>query len=388
MILSTPLVGAHDRARLVPAHRDTLPMILLNPGPVTLSPRVRAALMNPDLCHREPEFADLQDDIRARLLGVYGLRPADYAAVLLTGSGTAAVEAMLTSLIPQTGELLVLENGVYGERLTRIAEVHRIPHVRVQHAWQAPLDLPRIAEAIERHSGLSHIAMVHHETTTGRLNALADIGALGRVHGLGILLDAVSSFGAEALDFEGLGLTACAATANKCLHGVPGVSFVAVSRAALSHPDGPRRSLYLDLRSYCEAQDRRSTPYTPSVQVFYALREALAELAEEGGRQSRYGRYRRLLGIARDGLRALGIEPLLPRDGLLGGPERLSTAARDRLHRVARSLEGPGLHHLRRTRRSRHDLVSRVRHGRHRRRRHGTLRWCRTRGDQPTSPPQ
>jgi 2-aminoethylphosphonate-pyruvate transaminase len=154
---------------------------------------------------------------------------------------------MLTSLIPQTGELLVLENGVYGERLTRIAEVHRIPHVRLQHAWQAPLDLPRIAEAIERHPGLSHIAMVHHETTTGRLNALADIGALCRVHGLGLLLDAVSSFGAEALDFEGLGLTACAATANKCLHGVPGVSFVVVSRAVLSHPDGPRRSLYLDL---------------------------------------------------------------------------------------------------------------------------------------------
>ena len=109
-------------------------MILLNPGPVTLSPRVRAALMDPDLCHREPEFADLQDNIRARLLGVYGLLPADYAAVLFTGSGTAAVEAMLSSLIPQTGELLVLENGVYGERLTRIAEIHRIPHVRVQHA--------------------------------------------------------------------------------------------------------------------------------------------------------------------------------------------------------------------------------------------------------------
>ena len=112
MILSTPLCAPTS------ASRDTLPMLLLNPGPVTLSPRVRAALMNPDLCHREPEFADLQDDIRARLLGVYGLAPEDYAAVLLTGSGTAAVEAMLTSLIPQTGGLLVLENGIYGERLT------------------------------------------------------------------------------------------------------------------------------------------------------------------------------------------------------------------------------------------------------------------------------
>ena len=261
-------------------------------------------------CHREPEFADLQDDIRARFLGVYGLLPAHYAAVLITGSGTAAVEAMLTSLIRRPASCWSRE-GVYGERLTRIAEVHRIPHVRVQHAWQAPLDLPRIAEAIERHSGLSHIAMVHHETTTGRLNALADIGALCRVHGLGVLLDAVSSFGAEALDFEGLGLSACAATANKCLHGVPGVSFVVVSRVALSRSDGPRRSLYLDLRSYCETQDRRSTPYTPSVQVFYALREALAELAEEGGWRPETGVPAPPRHRPRRPPR-LGIEPLLP----------------------------------------------------------------------------
>ncbi len=288
--------------------------ILLNPGPVNLSARVRAALMNPDLCHREPEFADLQDDIRARLLGVYDLQPERHAAVLLTGSGTAAVEAMLTSLIPKTGELLILENGVYGERLTRIAEVHGIRHHRVSHAWRSPLDLDRIAEAVERHPALTHIAMVHHETTTGRLNALPDIGTLCKAHRLGLLVDAVSSFGAERLDFAGMGLTACAATANKCLHGVPGVSFVVLSRAALADPDPPARGLYLDLRSYCEAQDRRTTPFTQSVQVFYALREALAEMQEDGGRAARYERYRHLLGIARDGLASLGIDPLLPRE--------------------------------------------------------------------------
>ncbi len=289
-------------------------MILLNPGPVSLSARVRAALLSPDLCHREPEFADLQDDIRARLLEVYDLPAEHYAAVLLTGSGTAAVEAMLTSLIPETGELLVLENGVYGERLARIAEVHGIRHRRVRHAWQDALDMDRIAEAIKQHPSLTHIALVHHETTTGRLNALAEVGALCKAHGLGLLVDAVSSFGAEVLEFDGSGVTACAATANKCLHGVPGVSFVVLSRAALADPDLPARSLYLDLRSYCEAQDRRSTPYTQSVQVFYALREALAELDEEGGRQARQERYRRRLGIVRDGLASLGIAPLLPRE--------------------------------------------------------------------------
>jgi 2-aminoethylphosphonate-pyruvate transaminase len=289
-------------------------MILLNPGPVSLSPRVRAALMNPDLCHREPEFADLQDEIRARLLGVYGLAPERYAAVLMTGSGTAAVEAMVTSLVPERGELLVLENGVYGERLTRIAEVHGVPHTRVRHAWQSPLDLARIEEAIEGRAALTHVAMVHHETTTGRLNPLGDIAASCRRRGLGLLVDAVSSFGAEDLDFEGLGLSACAATANKCLHGVPGVSFVILARLALSAAARPPRSLYLDLLAYCEAQDRRGTPFTQSVHVFYALREALAELEDEGGWEPRRGRYRRLLGIVRDGLAALGIEPVLARE--------------------------------------------------------------------------
>jgi 2-aminoethylphosphonate-pyruvate transaminase len=270
--------------------------------------------MNPDLCHREPEFADLQDDIRARLLGVYGLAPQRHAAVLLTGSGTAAVEAMVTSLVPREGELLVLENGVYGERMARTAEVHGIPHGRVRHAWQDPLDLTRIEQAIAGRPGLTHVAMIHHETTTGRLNALPAIASLCRRQGLALLVDAVSSFGAEQLDFESLGLTACAATANKYLHGVPGVSFVLVSRPALSAAARPPRSLYLDLLAYCEAQDRHGTPYTQSVQVFYALREALAELEDEGGWGPRQGRYRRLLGIVRDGLGAMDIEPVLPRE--------------------------------------------------------------------------
>ena len=183
--------------------------------------------------------------------------------------------------------MLVVENGVYGG-IARIAKVQGNPIPRSARL-AGPTRSPRVAKAIQRHSELSYLAVVHLETTTGRLNDLEAIGALCREHGLGLLLDAVSSFGAEAIEGKALGLGALAATANKCLHGVPGVSSVAVSRAALSHPDGPRRSLYLDLGSYCEAQDRRSTPYTPSVQAFYALREALAELAEEGGWQAQTG---------------------------------------------------------------------------------------------------
>ncbi len=286
-------------------------MLLLNPGPVTLSEGVRQALLGPDLCHREPEFSELQERIRARLLRVHDLDPAAWAAVLLTGSGTSAMEAMLTSLAPEAGHLLVIENGVYGERLSRIAAIHGIPHTRMHHDWGAPVDDRKLAELLAA-GAYSHIAVVHHETTTGRLNDLATIAELARAHGVALLVDAVSSFGAEAIDFVGNGIVACAATANKCLHGVPGVSFVILRRAALK-VDAPRpRTLYLDLASYLEQQDQGGTPFTQSVQVFYALDQALAEFFEAGGWRARRAHYRALAAQVRAGLRELGICALLP----------------------------------------------------------------------------
>lgn len=124
-------------------------MILLNPGPVNLSAGVRGALAGPDLCHREPEFSALQGAIRAGLLDVYGLPPQQWAAVLIAGSGTAAVEAMLTSVVPQDGTLVVIENGVYGERMTRMAAVHGIACRCVPHAWGAAIDLDALQRVLK-----------------------------------------------------------------------------------------------------------------------------------------------------------------------------------------------------------------------------------------------
>ncbi|RME34382.1 MAG: 2-aminoethylphosphonate aminotransferase [Gammaproteobacteria bacterium] len=284
--------------------------ILLNPGPVVLSERVRRALFKPDLCHREPEFAELQGRIRDNLLRVYGLEADEWAAVLLTGSGTSAMEAMVTSLTPDNGRLLVIENGVYGERLARIAAVHGIHHESLHHEWGAPIDLGRL-EALLAADRFDRVAVVHHETTTGRLNDLAPVARLCREHGARLLVDGVSSFGAEAIDFEGWGLSGLAATANKCLHGVPGVSFVLARRQELESPPAPR-TLYLDLSAYYRQQESGGTPFTQSVQCFYALDEALAELFDEGGRPARQRRYLELAGRVREGLEALGIEPLLP----------------------------------------------------------------------------
>ena len=287
-------------------------MILLNPGPVTLSERVRQALLRPDLCHREPEFTALQQSIRTQLLGVYGLPLDHWAAVLLTGSGTAAVEAMMSTLIKDTDSVLILENGVYGERLTAIARIHGLHHVCLHHAWDRGIDLDAVRACLDQNRKFHYVALVHHETTTGRLNPIAELAEICAARGVSLLVDGVSSFGAEHLDFMRWNIAACAATANKCLHGVPGVAFVIVQRQALPPAGQAARSLYLDLRQYCEAQDAGSTPYTQTVQGFYALDEALSELEEEGGWSARQRRYREHLTHIREGLAAVGIRPLLP----------------------------------------------------------------------------
>jgi 2-aminoethylphosphonate-pyruvate transaminase len=284
-------------------------MLLLNPGPVTLSERVRRSLLQPDLCHRESEFFALQDEIRERLLSTYDLDPRVWTAVLMTGSGTAAVESMIAALVPANGRLLNLENGVYGDRIAQMCSQYGIAHERVIGSWMEPLDLQAIAARLDS-SAFTHVAVVHHETTTGRLNDLKPISKLCNERGLGLLVDGVSSFGAEAIDFADESLHAIAATANKCLHGVPGASFVVTRRTALAK--AASRTYYLDLGRLARLQDQRNTPFTPAVHAYYALVEALREFADEGGRAARFKRYAALAEQVRAGLGDLGINPVVP----------------------------------------------------------------------------
>ncbi|WP_175883248.1 2-aminoethylphosphonate aminotransferase [Burkholderia sp. BCC0044] len=284
-------------------------MLLLNPGPVTLTERVRRSLLQPDLCHREGEFFDLQDEARARLVAAYELDPAEWAAVLMTGSGTAAVESMIAALVPQDGKLLVIENGVYGERITQIATQYGIAHDVLKHEWMQAPDLAQIAARLDA-GGYSHVAVIHHETTTGRLNDLGAIADVCRARGVKMLVDGVSSFGAEAIDFAGGVIDAVAATANKCLHGVPGAAFVIVRRSALVK--AASRTYYLDLGRLAKLQDQRNTPFTPSVHAYYALVEALREFDEAGGWRARHAHYKALADQAQAGLAARGMPLVLP----------------------------------------------------------------------------
>lgn len=282
-------------------------LILMNPGPVGLSEGVRQALLKPDLCHREAEFTILQTGISQKLLEVYALPASDWAAILLTGSGSAAMEAMLCSLV--TNKVLIIENGVYGERLTQMAVAHGINHHCVSYDWGQKIDMAQLASTLDQHPDLSQVAMIHHETTTGLLNPVNAVAKLCKQKNLGLLVDGVSSFGAEAIDFEQL--DACASTANKCLHGVPGVSFVLARRRLFSTPPQVARSVYFDLHHYLSCQTQNTVPFTPAIPAYYALDTALDELKTAGGWQSRHQDYSHKMALLRSALPRLGMQEYL-----------------------------------------------------------------------------
>ncbi|MEE4216653.1 MAG: 2-aminoethylphosphonate aminotransferase [Xanthomonadales bacterium] len=284
--------------------------ILLNPGPVSLSDAVRKAAVGSDLCHREPEYFKLQDQVRKGLLDVYGCDEATWASVLLGGSGTTALEAMLSSLLPREARLLVIENGVYGERISRIAEIHGVRHEAVQHGWMDAIDFERVERALAE-GGFTHLAAVHHETTSGRLNDVHKLAALCETHGVSLLLDTVSSFGAEDIPFDSPALAACAVTANKCLHGIPGLCFVVARRSALAAGAEPPRTLYLHLPLWLEKQDQQGTPFTPPVNSLLALARALDELDKQGGWPGRRAYYADLAGQVRATLAEFGVQAML-----------------------------------------------------------------------------
>jgi 2-aminoethylphosphonate-pyruvate transaminase len=251
----------------------------------------------------------LQNDIRNKLRSVYDLDD-DWAAVLISGSGTAATESMLSSLTGRSDKILILENGVYGERMTRIAEIHGLAHIIQHHPWGQAIDITMLRQNLEQ--GVSLLAVVQHETTTGRLNNIADIAEVCSEYEVPILLDGVSSFGAEGISFKDWNVVACAASANKCLHGVPGMAFVVLNRKYLKGLETHANTLYLDLQNYIAQQDKGGTPFTQAVQSMYALNEALNEHSDQGGWTGRQKSYRHRLKIVDDGLIALGIEPYIP----------------------------------------------------------------------------
>ena len=287
-------------------------MMLLNPGPVNVSERVRAALQRPDICHREPEFADLLQGIRQKLLRAFvpGAEQ-DYTAIVLTGSGTAAVEAALLSSVPPGKRALIINNGVYGERMASMVALHRLGVSELKFDWGVRPALEKLRLALRQHPEVHTVAMVHHETTTGLINPVKEIAEVVDSLNRAFLVDSVSGLGGEPLEIARSNIYAVAGTAGKCIQGFPGVSFVLVRKGFMERMKGyPKRSWYLNLANYYEEQERGSLPFTPAVQVYYAFDEALNELLEEGV-ANRIQRYHRASTMIRQRMDALGLKPVL-----------------------------------------------------------------------------
>ena len=281
---------------------------LLNPGPVTLSDGVRAAMNVADQCHREPQFLRLMRDVRNRLATLYPSSD-PRRAVLVTGSGTAAVESMLATFVPKDRPAVVIDGGVYGARMAEMIRRHGKPLHVVKNEWTQPADLEQLDTVLTKHDA-SFVVAVHHETTTGRIEDLTALASVAARHGVPMLIDGVSSFGGVSIDLDALNIAAIAGTSNKCLHSVPGTAFV-VARADLLDAPTQAPSLYLDLATGDAAQQKGFPAFTPAVQTVAALDVAIDELTGAGGvaaRQQTYlDRTARVLNITS----RLSIRPLL-----------------------------------------------------------------------------
>jgi 2-aminoethylphosphonate-pyruvate transaminase len=290
VIISPAEFAALDAERYASdrAHRER---VLLNPGPAVVSDRVHRAVAGPDLCHREPEYSDILEAVRAKLLAVAGI-PDDWALVMLAGSGTAALEGMTGSAVRPGRKLLVCQNGVYGERVATIGRRLGVAVVIVASDDLTPIDPGQVAAALDADPEIDAVAVIHHETTTGLLNPVVEIAAAAHQRGVLTLVDAISSLGAEDLPpLAETGVDFLASTSNKCLHGLPGAAFVLVSpRGQERIAEVPPRSLYFDLGNYLRAQEKRTVPFTPSIPALYGLLAALEELEDEGlaNRQALY----------------------------------------------------------------------------------------------------
>jgi 2-aminoethylphosphonate-pyruvate transaminase len=266
-----------------------------------------------DLGSRDFAFIEMVRDLRVRLLSLAEAEGMGYEAVPMQGSGTFSIEAVFSSCVPPGGEVILLVNGAYGQRMKRICEVLRIPAHCVHYAENEPVRAEDAAAAIAAHPAATLLAMVHCETTTGILNPVSPIGALCAERGLRFFVDAMSSFGAVPLNVPAANIDYLVSSANKCIEGVPGFGFVLARREALLETEGWARSLSLDLLAQWQGLEKDGQfRFTPPTHALLAFHQALLEIEEEGGVAGRAARYRENFETLVAGMRQLGFREYLP----------------------------------------------------------------------------
>ncbi|MGL4322845.1 MAG: 2-aminoethylphosphonate--pyruvate transaminase [Beijerinckiaceae bacterium] len=295
----------------IPAVSETGDPLLLTPGPLTTSKSVKAVMVH-DWGSRDAAFLQINREVLERLPTIVNGGD-DYVTVPMQGSGTFAVEAMLTTFVPPDGEVLVLINGAYGQRAKKILDIARRKTIVHETPEDTPPDLAKIESILSAHPSITHVFTIHCETTSGILNPVHDIGALAKKYGKGYLIDSMSAFGALPLDAKRAHADAIAASSNKCIEGVPGLGFVIARTAALENTKSNATTLVLDLhdqwQNFVKTGQYR---FTPPIHVIVSFHQALMEFFDEGGQPGRGKRYESNRDILIDGMKAMGFRTLLP----------------------------------------------------------------------------
>jgi 2-aminoethylphosphonate-pyruvate transaminase len=285
--------------------------LLFTPGPLTTSETVKRAMLR-DAGSRDRAFIAVVRGIREKLLSIAGTAAGAYEAILMQGSGTFGIESVLSSCIPGTGRLLVAVNGAYGKRMADIAERLGIPVTRLDCPEYLPVNVSELERALAAEPGITHVGLIHCETSTGIVNPVEDLGAAARRFGVPTIVDAMSSFGAIELDLERANAAFLISSANKCLEGVPGFSFVLARSAELLVSEGIARSVTLDLLAQWRGLETDGQfRFTPPTHALLAFDQALREFDEEGGIAGRAARYAANREALHRGMSALGFREYL-----------------------------------------------------------------------------
>lgn len=293
------------------AASETGDPLLLTPGPLTTSRTVKQVMVH-DWGSRDAEFTRINRAVLDRITAIAG-GAGTHTTVPLQGSGTFAVEAMLTNFVPRAGKVLLLINGAYGKRAAKICEVAGRAFSVLETPEDTPPDLKQLDATLQADRAVTHVFVVHCETTSGILNPVPAVAEIVARHGRKLLIDAMSAFGAIALDADKVPYDALAASSNKCLEGVPGMGFIVCRIEALKATKGNATALVLDLHDQWTSMEKNGQwRFTPPIHVIVSLHQAIEEFLAEGGVAGRGGRYAANCRVLVDGMRALGFRTLLP----------------------------------------------------------------------------
>ena len=281
---------------------------LLTPGPLTTTDTVKQVMMF-DHCTWDDDYKQITQKIRRELLELAHVTEEEYTAVLMQGSGTFGVESVLSSVVPQDGTVLLLSNGAYGERAAKICEYHHISCIHITQAYDKTPDAGKAEEALKNHPESTHVMMIHSETTSGILNDIATIGGLAHTYGKVFIVDAMSSFAGVDIPVRDWHIDFLVSSANKCIQGVPGFSFIIANRKLLMESKGCARSLSLDLYDQWAGMEQDGKwRYTSPTHVVLAFDQAIKELKNEGGIEARHARYQKNMDTLVENFEKLGFK--------------------------------------------------------------------------------